>query len=164
MSIVLVRIDDRLIHGQIVEGWVPYLKIERVVVASAAAAADDVQKALMRLALPEAVELHVEDPVCAARALKEAQTDRYRTLVLTPGPQEILALLDAGVRFDRVNVGGLHYTVGRVQLGRAIFLSEDDKRALRAIAKKGLCVEGRGLPSDREQDIIALLGTDMEGA
>ena len=157
MPIALVRIDDRLIHGQVVEGWVPYLKIESVVVVSAAAAADEVQKSLMRLALPDHVDLRVDNAAAAARALAAAPSSQRRTLVVTPGPQEVLELLDAGVRFDRVNVGGLHYTVGRVQLGKAIFLSEDDKKALRAIARRGVRLEGRGLPVDSEQDIVALM-------
>ena len=80
-----------------------------------------------------------------------------KTLVLVPGPAEALALIEEGVVIDRVNVGGLHYTVGKVQLGRALFLDEKDRLALRALAAKGIRLEGRALPGDVEEDLTAAL-------
>ncbi len=155
MPIALLRIDDRLVHGQVVEGWLPHLKADLVVVVSDAAAADEVQVALMKMALPASVGLlaaRVADAPAALAALKGR-----RALVLTPGPSEALALLEAGVAVDRVNVGGLHYTVGKVQLGRALFLDQKDKTALRAIAARGVPLEGRPLPSDPEENLAAML-------
>ena len=57
-----------------------------------------------------------------------------------------------------VNVGGLHYTAGRVQLGKAIFLDDQDREALRAIARRGVALEGRALPGDPAMDVSAMLG------
>ncbi len=158
MKIVLVRIDDRLIHGQVVIGWIPHAKAEVVLVASDAAAADETQALLMRMAVPESIELRVETVEGAARTLAESGADPRRVLVLAPGPAEVLRLLERGAVFTDVNVGGLHHTAGRVQLGKAIFLSEDDKDALRRIARRGVALEGRALPGDRPDDILELLG------
>lgn len=157
MQIALVRIDDRLVHGQVVLGWIPHVKAEIVVVASDAAAADDTLKALMQMALPEDVELSVLTLRAAAEALGK-KGDARRALVLTAGPQEALKLLEAGAPLSEINVGGLHYTAGRVQLGKAIFLSEDDKEALRRIAGKGVRLEGRALPGDERLDIMEMIG------
>ena len=93
----------------------------------------------------------------AAQRLQEAG-DARRTLVLVPGPGEALGLLERGVRFAAVNVGGLHYTAGRVQLGKAIFLSPEDREALGAMARKGVVLEGRALPGDAAQDVLGMLG------
>jgi PTS system mannose-specific IIB component/PTS system galactosamine-specific IIB component len=155
MTVSLLRVDDRLVHGQVVEGWVPYLKADLVVVASDAAAADELQTSLMRMALPGGVELKVVAVRDTARAL-EADPDA-RALVLVPGPAEALALLQAGVAVDRVNVGGLHFNAGKIQLGRAVFLGPEDKDALRAIAARGIRLEGRPLPSDPAEDLAAML-------
>lgn len=156
MQIALVRIDDRLVHGQVVLGWIPHVKADVVVVASDVAASDETLQALMQMALPEGVELSVLPVGAAAAALRSK--DARRALVLAPGPQEALKLLEAGAPVSEINVGGLHYTAGRVQLGKAIFLSEDDKTALRRIADKGVKLEGRALPGDDRLDIMEMIG------
>jgi PTS system mannose-specific IIB component len=158
MAIVLLRIDDRLIHGQVVEGWLPTLDADTVVVVSDAAAADPVQTALMKMALPPSVALSVLKVADAPAALAAPQAAARKMLVLVPGPAEALALLKGGVAVDRVNVGGLHFTAGKVQLGRALFLDEKDKAALRAIADRGVRLEGRPLPSDPEEHLESFLG------
>ena len=157
MGVTLLRVDDRLIHGQVVEGWVPYLKVDLVIVVSDAAACDEIQTALMKMALPSSVGLLVLPVVEAAAALKSSQIAARSALVLVPGPAEALALIEQGVVVDRINVGGLHYTVGKVQLGRALFLDEKDRLALRALAAKGVRLEGRALPADAEEDLTAAL-------
>lgn len=157
MSVTLLRVDDRLIHGQVVEGWVPFLKVDLVVVVSDAAAADEIQTALMKMALPSSVGLLVLPVAEAASVLGSPQMAARSALVLVPGPAEALALVEQGLKVDRVNVGGLHYTVGKVQLGRALFLDEKDRLALRALAAKGVRLEGRALPGDAEEDLSAAL-------
>lgn len=157
MGVTLLRIDDRLIHGQVVEGWVPFLKVNLVIVVSDAAARDEVQAALMKMALPPSVGLLVLPVADAAAALVAPQMSARSALVLVPGPSEALALVENGVEVDRVNVGGLHYTVGKVQLGRALFLDEKDRLALRALAAKGVRLEGRALPADAEEDLTVVL-------
>jgi PTS system mannose-specific IIA component len=157
MPISLVRIDDRLVHGQVVEGWLPAIEADRVLVVSDEAAGDATQSALMRLALPEEVGLDVVEPDDAAAALERAEAAEEKVLVLAPGPAEVLALLENGVEFATVNVGGLHYAAGHVQLGKAIFLSPDDMRALEAIADRGVRLEGRAVPADAPEDVIELI-------
>ncbi|MCR4296918.1 MAG: PTS sugar transporter subunit IIB [Elusimicrobia bacterium] len=157
MGINLLRVDDRLIHGQVVEGWVPFLKVDLVIVVSDAAAADEIQTALMKMALPPSVGLLVLRVDEAAASLKSPQLAERSALVLVPGPAEALALVEKGLKIERVNVGGLHYTVGKVQLGRALFLDEKDRLALRALAAKGVRLEGRALPGDAEEDLTAAL-------
>lgn len=161
--LALVRIDDRLIHGQVVEGWIPHLRAQLVLVASDAAAADELQVSLMRLALPESVDLEAL-PVRRA-ALHPGFTPGFtkRVLVLAPGPLEVLGLLEGGAAISTVNVGGLHHTAGKVQLGKAIFLSEADKDALRQINRRGVRLEGRALPGEKETNLMEMLGHE-EGA
>ncbi len=164
MPLVLVRIDDRLVHGQIVAGWIPHLRAELVLVACDAAAANATQTTLMRLALPDRVGLEVLAVAAAARHEALRTGGAARTLVLAPGPQEVLGLLEQGAVFDRVNVGGLHYSAGRVQLGKAIFLSEADKFALRQINGRGVKIEGRALPQDREMDMLEMIGARVSAS
>jgi mannose/fructose/N-acetylgalactosamine-specific phosphotransferase system component IIB len=156
MNIALLRIDDRLIHGQVVIGWIPHLKVQAVVVA---ASVDETQIALMSMAMPEGVELLARD-VDEAAALLRREDDPRRVLVLTPGPGEALRLLQNGVSVTAINVGGLHYTAGRVQLGKAIFLSAEDMAALRELSRRGVSLEGRALPEDSALDILEMLRSE----
>ncbi len=93
----------------------------------------------------------------AAAPLPSPQMSVRRALVLVPGPAEALALLRQGVIVDRVNVGGLHFTIGKIRLGRALFLDEKDKEALRGIVACGVRLEGQPLPSDPEEDLAPML-------
>lgn len=157
MGVTLLRVDDRLIHGQVVEGWVPHLKVDLVAVVSDAAASDEIQTALMKMALPPSVGLLVLSVAAAPAALKDPKLAARSALVLVPGPAEALALVEKGLGVDRVNVGGLHHTVGKVQLGRALFLDEKDRLALRALKARGVRLEGRALPGDAEEDLSSAL-------
>jgi PTS system mannose-specific IIB component len=157
----LVRIDDRLVHGQVVEGWIPHLHAEVVVVASDSAAEDPTQIALMGMALPEKIELFVLPVAQAARHPALAPGYAKRVLLLAPGPREALALVESGAVFSRVNVGGLHYSAGRVQLGKAIFLDEQDLEALKKLSKLGVRLEGRALPGEKETDLLGLIETGV---
>jgi mannose/fructose/N-acetylgalactosamine-specific phosphotransferase system component IIB len=157
MPVSLLRIDDRLIHGQVVAGWIPFLRAESVLVASDTAAEDETQTTMMRLALPDSVRLEVLPVAQAASHPCWSGDDARRSLVLVAGPQAALALLERGARFSSVNVGGLHYSAGKIQLGKAIFLSEADRAALREISARGVRLEGRALPAERGLDILGLI-------
>lgn len=156
MAVELLRIDDRLIHGQVVEGWLPHLKAEHVVVMSNG---DEVSRALMMMAMPPSVSLEIiAKPGELVAALSKGPAQSKKTLVLVPGPEEALALIEAGLPVAKVNVGGLHYTAGKVQLGKALFLDAGDRQALADLAKRGVKLEGRALPGDPIEDVAAALG------
>jgi len=155
---VFTRIDDRLVHGQVVQGWVPFLESDEIVVVSDEAASDETRKLLMRISLQEEIGLKVLGVKEAAEYLKKAVSSSSKTLALLPGPRVALELAERGVMFDIINVGGMHHALGKAQIGRALFLSEEDKAALKAIAARGIKLEGRAVPSDPQEDIIKALG------
>ncbi|MBW1784716.1 MAG: PTS sugar transporter subunit IIB [Deltaproteobacteria bacterium] len=163
MADVFVRIDDRLIHGQVVESWVPYLKVDEVVVVSEEAVNDDMCRNLMRLSLPEEVDLKVvtvkacADYIGQQSAALAGKTGK-RILVLVSGPGDVLDLMQSGMKISKVNVGGMHYSAGKMQVGRAIFLSEEDRKSLKDISAGDVELEGRGVPSDKPLNLIQLLG------
>ena len=156
-NLIFVRIDDRLIHGQVVEGWLPYLKPHAVVVVSDAAAGDPVQEALMSLALPASYDLYITTSAKAPARVLALAAEGKRVLALAPGPREARALLRGGVTVRSINVGGLHHSAGRVQLGKALFLSPEDKDALRAIMELGVVLEGRAVPGERPAGFADIL-------
>jgi mannose/fructose/N-acetylgalactosamine-specific phosphotransferase system component IIB len=157
MVVELLRIDDRLVHGQVVEGWLKALHLNFIVVASNAVASDDTQKALYLLAVPHGVQLlclTIED---AARAWKENAWKKDRTLVLVSTPQEALELAEAGAPVSSVNLGGLHFRNGRVQMLKGISLDEQDIRALKELTARKIILEARALPLDEPVDVVHYL-------
>lgn len=153
MSVVLVRIDDRLVHGQVVESWIPFVKADWVLVVSDAAASDPTQRILMRLALPENVGLEVLSVEQAGPRVAELDRAPERVLILVPSPKEVLALLRAGADFRTVNVGGVYYNVGQVHLGKLVYLGAEDQAALQGIADLGVALEGQRVPSEKKRSL-----------
>src|SRR5205814_864876 len=119
MGVVLLRIDDRLVHGQVVEGWLKAIRATHIVVASDTVAADETQKALYLLAVPQGIRLSCLSLEDAAAAWDSDAWKKERVMVLVTSPQDVVILLQKGAAIESVNVGGLHYREGRVQILKA---------------------------------------------
>ncbi len=157
MSVELLRIDDRLVHGQVVEGWVKALRINHIVVASDSVDCDETQKALYFLAVPHGVQLSCLSIAEAANAWKSNRWKQDVALVLVSTPKEALDLLNSGAPIKSVNLGGLHYRAGRVQVLKGISLDDQDVAALKSLASKKVVLEARPLPLDEPVDMSLYL-------
>ncbi len=157
MGVDLLRIDDRLVHGQVVEGWLRALHITHVVVANDDVYADDTQMALYSLAVPLGVELNCYSITAAATAWTGGEWDRDHVLVLVSSPEDACRLMDAGAPIRTLNVGGLHFREGRVQVLKAVSLDAHDIRALQNLSDLGVTLEARPLPLDEPVDVSSQL-------
>jgi PTS system mannose-specific IIB component/fructoselysine and glucoselysine-specific PTS system IIB component len=159
MSIVLYRIDERLIHGQVVMGWGPQLSLEHYVVVDDELAASDWEQDLYRLGLPDNASadfLTVED---ARGRLDELDADARPTVVLTRTVAAMSGLAEGdALRGREVNIGGLHHAAGRTERVPYVFLGQVEESGLRALADEGAEVSARDLPGSRAVDLAVLLG------
>lgn len=156
--LILYRVDDRLVHGQVAEGWVPHLKADELAVVSDEIASDELRRVIMRFATPEGVDLKIMTVDEAAAYLPGAQTSARKVLLLLPGLNEALALVARGIKIPALNIGGMHYSTGKnLSIGKAIFLSDSDCAALKTLAGAGIIIEGRGVPSDSPVDLMAAI-------
>ncbi len=133
------------------------ISTDHVVVVSDEVAQDGLQTDLMRMAVPAHVQLHVLPVSTAAETLKEGRWDKERVILLAPGLREIRRLLEAGVVFQCVNLGGLHDAPGRKQVTASISLSKQDKEDLVFILQQKVAIDTRILPCDESRDIVAIL-------
>jgi len=155
--IALARIDERLVHGQVLVGWVPHLGTRRVVVADDEASRSQLARAAMTLALPPGVEAAVEptgavDWDALARSAEPV-------LVVLRGAAEVERAFAAGMTPARVpvlNVGNVHYSKGRRQITPSVFLSGPEVDALRRLAAAGFRVEARAVPLDVPVDLAEI--------
>jgi mannose/fructose/N-acetylgalactosamine-specific phosphotransferase system component IIB len=157
MSVDLLRIDDRLVHGQVVEGWLRALRITHVVVASDEVVADDTQMALYALAVPYAVKLDCLSIAETAEAWRDGVWSDDHVLVLVSSPEDAWRLVKADAPVREVNVGGLHFREGRAQVLKAVSLDLADIAALRQLSQKGVALEARPLPLDEPVELASQL-------
>jgi N-acetylgalactosamine PTS system EIIB component len=147
--ITLVRVDNRLLHGQILEAWVPRLAIDQVIVADDEAAASDLAKAAMTLCVPP--ELPVRILALADVDFAAIARSRAKVLVLVRDPVGLARARAAGLTpalAPKVNLGNVHFGPGRRQVTPSVFLSDDDLRAVREVVAAGFEVEARAIPSE----------------
>ena len=145
--ISLVRVDNRLIHGQVVEAWLPHLKVTRVVVADDEAAGSPLIRAAMALAVMSAVEVRIQALAqvdCAALS-----ADPARTLLLVRDVGGAVWAREHGLALTHLNLGNVHYASGRRQVTPSVFLSDEEVRLLDALAAGGVRVEARAVPGDK---------------
>jgi mannose/fructose/N-acetylgalactosamine-specific phosphotransferase system component IIB len=149
--IVLSRIDSRLVHGQVIEAWLPHLKVARVVVADDATAADGLARAAMSLAVPTQVEVRLSriDEVDWATLAG----DPVRTLVLFKDVAGAVAARHCGLPNGPLNLGNVHAGPGRQPLSRSVFLSPEERSELERLRGAGMDVVIQAIPSEKPQPV-----------
>lgn len=156
MDISLIRVDDRLIHGQVVMGWTQALGIQQILVADDDTAADSMQKSLLLLAVPAGVVADVLTIEHAAQVVAQSSSD-VKTLVLVKGPLELKALFDAGMPMQEVNFGNVHTGEGRERLTKEVHASPQEVSAMRELASAGVALEAQWLPGTAKTDLAKLI-------
>jgi mannose/fructose/sorbose-specific phosphotransferase system IIB component len=152
MEIQLIRVDDRLIHGQVVVGWVKTLKTECLVVVNDAIAANTMQKTLMEMAVPADLKVCFYTIEGAARAVA-AKKENLKSLLLFSNPADVLAFAEKGVDLASINIGGMHFCEGKRQVGKIICVNEEDVKAFRKLKQKGVELEVRAVPGDPKEPL-----------
>jgi mannose/fructose/N-acetylgalactosamine-specific phosphotransferase system component IIB len=149
MSLRLVRIDDRLIHGQVVAVWLRALGAQRIVIVDDATAKDPFLSEVLTLAAPQGVPVEVHAVADGAVRLIELARTPEPVMVLARSPRTILGLRQAGVPIEVVDLGGMGSGPGRRRLHKTISVSPDELRELRELEQLGTRVEVQIVADDR---------------
>lgn len=158
MSIELVRLDDRLIHGQVVAGWVKYLRIKTIVVIDDDVAGDPFQLSLMKIAVPEGVDVEVGRVDMSKELLEKVEESPKKAIILVSQASDLYRLYaDFGVSLEVVNIGGVRFREGREQLSETLFLSEEEIQFLANMVNDGIEVEFQPTPFDKRIDFHEIL-------
>ena len=151
MVLVLARIDDRLIHGQILEVWVPFLNADCIVVANDEVASAAFRQAIMRAAIPKGTQVFFEKVAGLKNLFSSQELQRRRILVLFARSEDVLRAVQLGVSFPEVNLGNLHGDGGADQVSCTVWLYPEDVYNLNALEKAGIRVVSQCVPSDRRE-------------
>ncbi|WP_225047911.1 PTS system mannose/fructose/N-acetylgalactosamine-transporter subunit IIB [Lacticaseibacillus kribbianus] len=151
MSITFARIDERLVHGQIMTTWIKQYPADTILIVDDALAADDFTSSILAMSAPAGLTIAIQGVTAAAATLSAAGGEPVFVLFKTP--QAALALSQAGVALVALNVGNLGSRPDRRPLTHRVFASDAEVAALRALAAAGTDVYLQMLPSDARQEL-----------
>lgn len=148
---VLLRIDDRLLHGQVARNWMKQVGADVIVVANDPVNEDEKQQHLMDLVTPMGSKSYFFGLSEASTKIKNLEEED--ALVLVETPEDALKLIEDGIEIDSVNVGNIHQSSGKKQVNDNVYLGEDDIKALKQIKDAGKKLDFRTLFSDQPTSV-----------
>lgn len=157
-NIVLCRIDDRLIHGQVVTAWTKQTNGNRIIIVDDPLKKDTFMQQIFKAAAPPGIKVEVLTTKEAIQILQEDPDEKERIIILVKVPEIIEALIDGGVVFEKVILGGMGSIAGRKKFNRNVSASEEEVNTFKRIMDKGTGIYFQLVPSEQALDIRKLLG------
>ncbi len=144
-----VRIDNRLVHGQVIEAWLPYTKARAIIVVNDELVADLLRQEIMHLAIPHGVELLFSGVEGAGPLLADTvmRLQNAPVLMLFATCSDVRTAYAHGMIFSRLNIGNLHYGPGKKQICDHVALGTDDISCLNFFSKQGIQLDFRCVPN-----------------
>ena len=155
-NILLTRIDNRLIHGQVGMTWTNSIGANLVLVANDQVAEDSVQQNLMDMAVPPTVDTRYFTLQKTIDIIDRAADDQLIFLVVKT-PQDALTLVEGGVPIKKINIGNLHYSEGKTQITNMVSIDDEDRKAFKKLLEREVKLEIRGVPTESATDIAKYL-------
>lgn len=153
-NIVNVRIDERLIHGQVAGIWAASLHTQRIIVINDEAAADTLQKSSLRMAAPTSMRLSVLSVESAAKNIRSGKYGKQRLFLVFKNPTDVLRYLKAGGKLTHVNVGNMSYKEGSKDITKSIQVLEEEIDVFESIAAMDINVTAQLVPNDPVIDFM----------
>jgi len=164
MSIVLTRIDNRLVHGQVLETWLPYVHADCIVVANDDVAATPLKRMMMESSVPSKVRVEIGTVEEITILFTSSSLDSFKILLLFGSTSDALRAYRSGLIYDQLNLGNLHAGEGKTRLSCTIFLDPADLEDLEELEQAGVKITARCIPADSERPWRKLIpfrgGTD----
>ncbi len=157
------RIDDRLLHGQVLEGWVNKFHIQHIILPNDEIAEDFMWQNLMKMTLPNDFDIIIDKVDNIISKFKAGKINiTSDTLILVASPKDAYSLIENNIVPEYVNVGGMHYKDGKEQIFEFLSVDKSDCMYLNLINKKNISLLGKPLPDSETVDIMKnIIGLDI---
>ncbi len=155
-NILLTRIDNRLIHGQVGVTWVNHLGANLIVVANDKVSGDEVQQSLMDMVLPDVIQTRYFSLEKTIDVIHKA-SPRQKIFLVVKDVQDALALKEGGVPIDNLNIGNMHYEEGKKQISSTVSVDEQDIKDFKRLGELGVNLDLRRVPTEKGQNILDLI-------
>ncbi|MBS5307476.1 MAG: PTS sugar transporter subunit IIB [Clostridium sp.] len=150
-NLLLARIDDRLIHGQVMTAWMKVMPAKKIIIVDNKAAKDDFMINVLELAAPSGVKVEVLNEEKAIESLKKGLS--VPTIMLAKSPYAYKALVDRGININNINIGGMGMNNGRKTLFKNIAVTDEERDVLKDFISKGIEVKIQIIPAERVVDV-----------
>ncbi|MFQ1741626.1 PTS sugar transporter subunit IIB [Aeromonas veronii] len=154
-GIAHIRIDDRLIHGQVATRWVSYYSANRIMVIDDHVASNDVEKNILRMAAPSGVNTSIISTQTAIDNISSGKYFGQQVLVLVKHPGVIKKLVDAGLEIKEFNIGNMSNRPETTQVKRSISVTNTEKLDIIELINRGIKITARMVPDDGEELITS---------
>ncbi len=145
--VIFVRVDDRLLHGQIICSWVPYLKADSLIVCSDEAASDKLLSGIMSECSSDGLSVHVDRVDDAVRRMRQAQGNGARTILVVGALKDAIKVYDAGLAFSSLNIGNVHHEDRGRRITQSVILDSEDEAIIQRLADRGVKIDIRDVPT-----------------
>jgi PTS system sorbose-specific IIB component len=152
MDIALVRVDNRLVHGQILEAWVPFLRASCIVVVDDQVASDFFRETVIRMAVPREVQVIISGLKEFAEAYSFTQGSGKKTIVLFSTISNALAVYRLGFRFAKLNIGNVYNENCCLCCTPSVLLNDTDVSDITDLHDEGVQIELRRVPREKPVD------------
>ncbi|MBM7624587.1 PTS N-acetylgalactosamine transporter subunit IIB [Sporohalobacter salinus] len=155
-NILLTRIDNRLIHGQVAVTWTNHVGGNLILVANDKVADSEMQQDLMDMAAPDGVETRyftIQETIDKIHMASEEQ----KIVLVVKNPQDVVKLVKGGVPIEHVNIGNMHYENGKEQLTSTVSVDDEDRKSFKELDQLGVVAEVQRVPDEKSKNIMALI-------
>ena len=156
MRISLARVDERLIHGQVMTSWVKKCWIKTIILVDDEIVKDDFMKEVLSLSAPQGVSVEVRSVLETAELYRNDASDTS-TMLLFKGLSYVLDCVNHGVEFDALNIGNIGSSPTRKPFTKEVYLSDKEVDIVKELISKGMYVYIQKLPQNLEQDVSKLI-------
>lgn len=157
MSIEWIRVDDRLIHGQVAVGWTRAKGITHIVVANDEVAKDDLQIMLLNIATPVGTKSSILTVDDASKKLKDGSLDREKEMIVVKDAKTILELISKGIDIKHVNVGNVRMKEGRKRITKEVAATDEEIKDWKELDKMNVELEAKWLPNNSSKDFNKII-------
>ena len=151
--IVSIRIDDRLIHGQVATRWATGLKVNRIMIIDDAVAVNETEKSILRMAAPAGVNTSILQFEKALANIKNGNYAGQRVMLVVKSPVILVKMMEAGINLLPVNIGNMSNRPGTTQYKKSISMTEDEKAAVEKLLQSGIKVTAQMVPDEPDVSI-----------
>lgn len=157
MAIKMVRVDDRLIHGQVVMKWTRTIGIDLILVPNDKVAKDPLQQSLMRMAAPPGVSVELLPVEEAADKLKSDKWSNKSIFMIVRDPIDMVRMINAGLKVEKVNIGNASGGTGKIRLTKVVHATQEELEAWKVLDASGINLEAQALPGEGKTNINQVL-------
>ena len=150
---VHIRVDDRLIHGQVATRWATGLKVNRIMIIDDAVAVNETEKSILRMAAPAGVNTSILQFEKALANIKNGNYAGQRVMLVVKSPVILVKMMEAGINLLPVNIGNMSNRAGTTQYKKSISMTEDEKAAVEKLLQSGIKVTAQMVPDEPDVSI-----------